>query len=694
MSDMMTYANYQEEDLPEANWDPWGPVDRIEGWDRGVDPPDDGFWVKAPMTDWPGGRHSWTGNTPLTFWGIRERHVQSVRGTVYSLWCQNPRLFHSRDHGYLKKLFSCEVQKVHVEEKVAKVEEVCVFFFANGPAIHDVQASEGDGSSVDYAIDTIDKKILVCKRAKAGGSRVEVHPTVIHSWMQKAYSFPAKDFLSLKFYEQSMRPYAVWSYERHVSQLKLAFENVPTDVKVIAPGDGIGIARMALDADWGDNIRSSDAVIDAWSHPSVKKSTFFDSLVPEEGAVLLLSYVNSLLRPRERDIVDFWPGPVFWIDSTAPMYLDVVQFSPNVWGRRVPKKWRPSCSIVKDTLPVKFDMPYSENLMSLPGVLSLTDNAAVQYYRAMSPLRVQPGGVLVLYDMKEWRLFLDSHHRSAYLAIIGKEVLREGQEVHRHNLIVLPEKHVYFLKVTQTPTILERIIKESFSYCEESDRLWFVTRVNSVIDGFKVRMSDGFFDEAVYHTKAGIAQLVTCGPEARILVSTPRGLKRWKSDGGFLDRLLEEFVRVHGEFSNLRQLLGSPFFSSVSVLSIQSKLCNGIFTDEMCAKLERSWDGDPFHMMVDGVTLAFIFSRALNAPESSMDMESDRFFSRPCYAVSPSVTLEANMIRLVDSFPREFSFSQLVSLVKRCGESINYVMVAVDEKYYRTSYDRWRKKPG
>lgn len=670
------------------------------------------------MSFWPGGRHHYLANAVLTLWGVEFGRVVYVKGTIWTLWNENPRLFFSADHGYLKKLMACEVQRESevvpsLELKTTKY----VNFIALGPSLKDVISREGDPSTVEYVVDSVER-IAICKDPmyKDGSGKrnqsVSVHSSIVHAWMIRKYQLPAKDFLSLEFYEQHMKSYAFWSYAKHANQVVSLFENVPKDVLIVAPGDGVGIALRLL----GDRVSSTDAVLDSWSLPQVQRKTFSEVLVDKTPLLksefknennravpnleriaelrelinkeetfrmrlLFLSYVNSLLTVEERVLVEEWPGPVVWLDSVVPVYPNVDQIAPGAWAKNFPEGWLPTAIPVTDSLVVKKEMPYSENLLALESVIGLTDNYAVQYHRMMRPLAyVRKDPVLVLYDMKEWDLFLRSRYKTAYMAIIGKMVLKTSFTIFPVGKLYLPEFSICSLVVSGKSRW--DLVKNNFSYCQMVDRLWFCTRDSVNRDDYEVGQRDA----------KHLAQFVKCDVETLILCSFPRGLLRWKF-GGFLSELIRIVCKLNSELDALRLLTETKIFAVGDTLepTEYSKKGSQLLKRLGDSGYERSWDGDPFNMSVNGRSLRSIVAEEFGKEEYEITMDSDLFISPPSYALFPELG-ETAMDQHISSMPQEVKYSDLIMYSKSYGQQLDELLYAMKEVYWKVDRDTWRRK--
>jgi len=342
--------------------------------------------------------------------------VWKIEGTVRSLLTLC--LFNSRNVGYLTRICGQTVRFPAVQVAVVK-RSVYVFFVMTGPRVTDVRSFVGNSQSVIDVVSDVDQTWFICS-APLRREEVSVPSSLKAMWLRKVNAQRKKDFLDPGFYLRQFTSYTVWSYEVHYQQVQQALLLVPSGSTVVSPGDGIGLVASL----WSGPVISGDMVHSPLSHRLVEVESFAETMArgQQSGNVLFLSYVFSLMSPREQLQVQTWDGPVVVIDnrdvSPGPGFSHV---GPGVYVLGLSG----SAPLGVDFVPTDRQL-FSENLLALREISYVERNPSVLYWEQLRPLgNSQPysgdSSVLVVHSLPELsRYLLRDVKTGIYLTSIGR----------------------------------------------------------------------------------------------------------------------------------------------------------------------------------------------------------------------------------------------------------------------------------
>jgi len=412
--------------------------------------------------------------------------VLNCRDTmIYYVWGTLPELMRDRN------LF-CYQQLAYLDLLIGKAQRVVavfptqefrpvesVFCVATGPRAVDIRAFRGDVHSSYETIGTKEKIYMLAKRPekKDGFVPIEVPQAVKLAWLRRTFIVAGKqDYLTKEYYQQSMEHYSSWSFDLHQKQVSQVLENLPSDAQLVAPGDGIGVVARLWKGE--KPVISGDLVKTPWS-TGVNQETFSQTMDRAlSGDYLILSYVLSMMSDQEKQRVRVWNGPVVIIEPRETMILQGFEHvGPGVWVKGLPKMGFPQVSVSEGPMRT-FTVLFSENLLALPAISVLTENPAVQYWKAMRPngkveiWTPSSPSPLVLYTLSEY-YFYRSRVKGAqvYLAQIGRFFDGKAEELIMDAKNVITVRRVY--KMTKLNARIKGALKRFVSYYEDFKHFYF-----------------------------------------------------------------------------------------------------------------------------------------------------------------------------------------------------------------------------
>jgi len=427
-----------------ADWHRLCPISDVtpQQWQKGV--PASHF---LPETDlkvlafWQGERLSESQRTQLknekqglTIWcfTVVADYIVYVAQPVVSMVNQHPRFFCSRDLQTVRifaglMLEWAPLREVRMKEE-KKEEVIYVFFVSSGPLSSQVKSFQGDPQSVQYRLMVEERLWAVCSRFLAPAIGIESPISLRVTWLQATYKVAEKiDFLSQDYYKVNLNSYSAWSFSIHQKQVAQALSHLPNDSVIVAPGDGIGVCASI----WKGRVAvvSGDVAV-SQDNPLVRVESFLETVqrgqvMGGDRAVLLLSYLYSLLTEEERRSVEQWEGPIIVIDSKDfPPFPDCEHIGPGVFVKNYYYE-KPEITVMEGMTTLA-PMLYSENLLRLEEIFWIEENSAVQYWHVMRPLKEKNvEGVPVVYSLSEYFRYKEIYHEFPYVAVIGKIVYAE-----------------------------------------------------------------------------------------------------------------------------------------------------------------------------------------------------------------------------------------------------------------------------
>jgi hypothetical protein len=291
------------------------------------------------------------------------------------------KVFHSSDRQRLRVSAGLGLQMGYVMNVPIRRNPVhYVHCKLSYPSYSGIKVTEGRGKTVfqyDAPYDTY------CFMSESSGEDKFVDDEIKLVWWNKMLQAEdRRDYLSEGYYSQYIKEYSLWTYSAHESQLKVILQKLPIEELLVVPGDGMGVVAR----NWEGPIVAGDAY---YRSEKVIQETFLQTLVrgkrsKKNGAILVLSYVTSLMSEIEIKCCDNWSGPIIWVDSSDHCPLtSMTHLGRNVWGRGFVDFSIDSNEKVKI---VDYHM-YTENLLSLSKISYLsTPNDAVRYWMMMKPL--------------------------------------------------------------------------------------------------------------------------------------------------------------------------------------------------------------------------------------------------------------------------------------------------------------------
>jgi len=293
-----------------------------------------------------------------------------------------------------------------VPDKHRLRKNVPLFPVVSGPHLTDVQWFVGCGSVQEsYPYGDMFFDIMTASTGVLNTADVPVD--VQRSWQNFYFKPVAAALLDVDYYQENSLNYSSWSFDVHSKQVAKVVLAIPRHYRLVAPGDGWGVVKKVAP----HKVYSTDIVkgIDA----TESFSSTFDKLQP--GDVLVLSYLWSLLSPKDQELVLSWDGPIVLIDS-QPRIMGFSTDGEGLFSRNC-DDW-----FLHTITPEGYHeqtILYSENLLRLPCVSPLVQTSAYLYLITHRPLVPRSSdGTVVCSNVVEALRVKDKC--SPYLAPIGK----------------------------------------------------------------------------------------------------------------------------------------------------------------------------------------------------------------------------------------------------------------------------------
>lgn len=176
--------------------------------------------------------------------------------------------------------------------------------------------------------------------------------------------------------------YGMWTMNAHITQMRVVLKNVPENVLIVAPGDGLGmIARLR------SNVIAGDMAITPMTDMKVVKetitSTILRGLERECRKVFVLSYISEFMKQSDWEMIA--DQSVIVIDSyhvvKKEMNGELQMVGPGVITYGVP-------GVVSDVWEFRkkrVEVNYTENLLTSEGFDLSSDSPATNYLLTLAP---------------------------------------------------------------------------------------------------------------------------------------------------------------------------------------------------------------------------------------------------------------------------------------------------------------------
>jgi len=429
--------------------------------------------------------HLFRQNPSRVMWVLmcRDSHIYGIGGTFSELVLQYPVLFFSPQLAFLRMIVGVQRICVEIPEK-EKTMVTPLFLIATGPRPADITVFVGDIQTAYETLVLATQVYLFCKKPLKSRERTQASDEIKAMWLRTTFKYSKeKDFLNPEYYALQMHTYSAWSYTVHQQQVKQLLQFVPSTTSVVAPGDSIGVVAQA----WTGllPVISGDLVVTDWSK-GVKKESLRETMERgcQEGSLLVLSYVLSLMTEEERSFVQQWPGPIGVLEPKNTMTLTGFRLvGPGVWVRGFPESWTPVITMAEQMLSVD-QVLFSENLLALEEISYMTLNPAVLYWKRMRPqgraVAWQRGesAPLVINTLVEWRDFWNVFETAmVYAVFLGRvwdgqvfDVLLDVKtKVPWREVFSIPRGSKWVSELKRVCHWVERdkLFLFTFSYCKE-----------------------------------------------------------------------------------------------------------------------------------------------------------------------------------------------------------------------------------
>jgi hypothetical protein len=308
---------------------------------------------------------------------------------------------------YVKEIVVGAIQPQKVE---MRMEHIQVFPVISSPLLSTVKWFRGKGSVQQKFSYLGQFEYQVCSHPKST-EEVFVPEEVKLTWQSTYYQRKGdEDLLDLDYYESNFSSYTEWSFVTHQRQVASLLEYVPESLRIVAPGDGWGVAYAACTK---HKVLSTDIVRGIHHTESVEKT--LDRL--QEGDVLVLSYLWGMLTSEVHERVLSLKIPVILIDS-YPFLHGFLRIGEGVFTVGT-HDWFTEAGL--SVTPEGFHeqtVAFTENLLNIEVRSNLVKTNAYAYHKAMRPLAKETKtGVVICSTIAEaiaYRKYLP------YLAPIGK----------------------------------------------------------------------------------------------------------------------------------------------------------------------------------------------------------------------------------------------------------------------------------
>jgi hypothetical protein len=420
----------------------------------------------------------------ISVWNVIEDHVAYV---VLAPEESSIKFFHHAQRQVVRMIYGLDMKmEGGSSPKTAEVRKLSYYLHAtlSRPLVSSVQITRGTGKEM-WRYEMTDALYIFCEHSL--GSAITVPFEVQLGWYQHLMH-PAfnKDYLEVSYYQSNIATFNSWTYQVHQRQVQDAIGAYNGNV-IVAPGDGGGVVAHSTDR----AVISGDLV---YSDTKVVKETFIQTMVrgkrKDPHALLILSYVTSLMSPIELHAANNWSGPVCWIDSVpTPPFAGFVESARGVWVRGFAK----SVMLKSEGEPVKLRPPfrYSENLARLPEISYVIENEATQYWSHMrpfsKPVLYYPGVVapLVAYDLKQWLANFYSTGQYSYLAVAGR-IINSVVDVRLELDNKLTHRVIYRLRQDHW---MVKALEQTYHSARRDEYFYFIENSNE--DSMKILTIDG-----------------------------------------------------------------------------------------------------------------------------------------------------------------------------------------------------------
>jgi len=476
-----------------------------------------------------------------------DTHVYYVWGTLRTLM-QDRNLFCYQQLAFLDMLLGQQTRVVCVMETRPQTLVIPVFCIAVGPRHVDIKSFRGDEHSSYETIGTKECIYMLSKRPAKKKEEIVVPVSVKLSWLRRTFqNAQSQNYLTQEYYMTSMEHYSSWSFDLHQKQVSQLIENLPSDAQLIVPGDGIGVVTRMWKGE--RPVISGDLVSCAWSE-GVLQETFEQTMAHGlKGDYLILSYVLSMMDQRDRQTVEQWPGPVMIIEPRDTMTLrGFTHVGPGVWVRGVEKAYYPVISVTEGPLRT-YGVAFSENLLLLPEISYLTENASVLYWKAMRP---QGKAVvwgegesrpLVMATLQEFFFYRKRiKGSSVYLSIIGGFFDGQAEDFLLDAVNKITVRRVYVLR--KASKRVRNALMRFVSYYEDYDKFYFCC---PALRTFRIHFPGVDSEFNVVDEDVRVPQAMWLGRNSRgYYVEVPGGLLIVPNtqESRCLFRVYTEFLRV------------------------------------------------------------------------------------------------------------------------------------------------------
>jgi len=176
--------------------------------------------------------------------------------------------------------------------------------------------------------------------------------------------------------------YGMWTIDAHINQIDRVLKMIPSDVVIVAPGDGIGVVSRVR-----DNVVAGDLYVNSMTHKNVRKESILSTIVRgkecKESKVFLLSYITKFMTDDDwKELVN---EKVIIVDSNQEIVSQLTQTlyycGPGVVSYGVK-------SIVSDCWEFRkkhVNVNYTENLLTASGFDVECDSPALSYILTLAP---------------------------------------------------------------------------------------------------------------------------------------------------------------------------------------------------------------------------------------------------------------------------------------------------------------------
>jgi hypothetical protein len=428
-----------------------------------------------------------------TFMTIFGEHVWKISGTLEFLYFNSRSSFKGRQLGaigvwislYTKRDGVLEVGKEITPQPYSRVSKfIDVFPVVSTPLLNDVRWFEGKGSVVS-SFSYLDLVYRVVTSPKST-QMVDVPLQVKLSWQSTYYTVKGEvDLLDLDYYENNFESYTEWSFQVHRRQAEALASLIPSQFRIVAPGDGWGVMKAAASR---HVVLSTDIVLGVDHTESI--SVTLDRL--EKNDVLVLSYVWNVISSDDKVRILNLHTPVIVIDA-FPFLYGFTRIGEGVFSK-FKHSWFPTSGLIGT--PEGFYeqvVHFTENLLLISTRSPKVKTNAYHYHKALRPFaQDSKKGSIICSTIDEALLYVSE---KPYLAPIGKyfsSVEDTSIDVGRE----WSTRCVYRISALESKYILHQIRHKSH-WCFDKDFFYFCFSFPTSIR-FKVRTGTSVVDLLVH----------------------------------------------------------------------------------------------------------------------------------------------------------------------------------------------------